>query len=175
MKKYILTMVASTMAISSFAFNFNEDNLKVDANIKAQINPIIVQEINVNIEEVEELENIKQDSDNEIISVINEQMQIAMREIKRNANFRKNIFTRSFVEEQKIQKQRYENMIRWNVPTRIYEYVEANFDLSKVQNPWAACVHNNSETLVELRFNYLSNYIIVYFDYKDKSIKHIIN
>lgn len=176
MKKHILTIIACMTAVSAFAFDFDKNKIEINANIKSEIKTVLTQNINTDIKKDYKyhVKGSKQNPDNKIIKLIREQMQIALQEIKRNTKFRKNIFTRSFVEEQEIQKQRYENMLKWDVPSQIYEYIERNFDLNKIQNLLAVCTHHD-QTIIEVRFNYLSNYVIVYFDYKDKSIKHIIN
>ena len=176
MKKYILTIITGVMALPLFAFNFNENNFTIDSNIKAEIRTAITQEVNTAISENTECNDTSKDSDNEIIVAINKQMEIAMRDINRNLKFRRNIFTHDFIEEQKIQKQRYENMVKWDIPTQIYEYIGLNFDLAKVKDIMASCVYRN-ETLVVVRFNCASKHIIVSYDYNSKQdpITHIVN
>ena len=177
MKKYILTIIMCCVVILPvWAFNFNENNFELDTNIKAKIETTITQEVNTAISENTEYKDISKDSDNEIIETINKQMQIAIRDISRNLNFRKNIFTRSFIEEQKIQKQRYEDMIKWDIPTQIYEYIGLNFDLAKVKDVMASCIYRN-ETMIVVRFNYATKHIIVYYDYNSKQdpITYIVN
>jgi hypothetical protein len=176
MKKYILIIIAGIMALPLFAFNFNDNEFEIDTNIKTEIEAVISQEVNTVITENTEYETSFRNSDNEIIAAINKQMQIAMQDINRSLKFRKNIFTRSLVEEQKIQKQRYEDMLKWDVPGQIYEYIRLNFDLYKVKDIMASCVYHN-ETLVVVRFNYASSHVIVYYDYNSKQepITHIVN
>ncbi len=176
MKKYILIIVAGIMALPLFAFNFNNNEFEIDSKIKTEIETAITQEVNTVITENTEYKTSFRNSDNEIIAAINEQMQIAMQSINRSLKFRKNIFTRDFVEEQEIQKQRYENMIKWDIPGQIYEYIRLNFDLYQVKDVIASCVYRN-ETLVIVRFNYASSHVIVYYDYNSKQdpITHIVN
>ena len=176
MKKYILTIITGVMTLPLFAFNFNDNEFKIDANIKAEIKTAITQEINTAISENTEYKATSKDSDNEIVAAIEEQIQIAMRSINRSLRFRKNIFTRDFVEEQEVQKQRYENIIKWDIPGQIYEYIRLNFDLYKVKDVMASCVYHN-ETLVIVRFNYASSHVIVYYDYNSKQdpITYIVN
>ena len=169
-------MITFAIASSAFAFDFNKDNLKTDSDIKAEIITIIDQEISAVTEESIKIKDKGQNPDNEIIKAIKKEMQFTMQQIDRNTKLRKNIFTRSFVEEQKAQKERYQNMIKWGVPTQLYKYIEKNFDLSKVKKIWVVCIYHN-ETMVEVRFPYLSNHVVVYYNYNNKEtpIKHIIS
>ena len=171
MKRYILTLLAIGMVLPAFAFDFNRDKLEIDAGIKAGITSII----NEKAEETIRMIGDKRNSDNEIVSAIKEEMGLAMRQIERNTKLRKNIFTRSFVKEQQIQKERYQNMLKWDIPSQIYEYIEINFDLSKMQNPTVVCMYHN-ETGIEVRFTYKSHYVMVSYNYnkQGKNITHII-
>ena len=164
------------MVLPAFAFDFSKDNLEIDANLKAEIAPIINEKANTVAEENIQITNVAQNQDNEIISAIKAEMGSALRQINRNTKLRKNIFTRSFVQEQQVQKERYQDMIRQDVPTQIYEYIEMNFDLPQIKNPWATCIYHN-ETIVEVRFTFAQHYVIVYYDYNDEQnhIKHIVD
>ena len=167
MKKYILTLLAICLALPVFAFNFVEGNFLIDAELEKEINS----KINVSVnEEFTKLKEAKEkEPQPEIVSLIWEQMNFAMSNINRNTKMRKNILIRNFVEEQEIQKQRYENMMDWDVPNQLYMYIALNYDIAKVENPMAACVYKN-ETIVEVRFNYCDKHIIVYYDYKYANI-----
>lgn len=176
MKKYILTLAVFAILSPAFASEFNVENLKLDANIKSEIETTLTQKINTLAKENIKAKDIEQNSDNEIIKAIKKEMEFTLKQINRNTKLRKNIFTRGFVEEQQMQQQRYEDMLKWDVPTQIYEYIEMNFDLNKVQNPWAICIYHN-ETILELRFTFDSHYVVIYYDYNDEQnhIKHIID
>lgn len=176
MKKYILTIITCTMTLPLLAFNFNGDKFEIDSNIKTEINDALVGEINTVTRENKEIKL----TDNEIVSAIKKEMNSAIKEIKRNCNLRKNIFTRGYVEEQKIQKQRYENMLKWDVPTQLFNYIKANFDLNRIDRVQVVCVHHD-ETIVEVRFTLPGRYVIAYYDYnykvkqKNSPITHIMD
>ena len=177
MKKYVLTIITCAAALPLFSFNFNEDNLVINADIKAGINAEIVQEINANIKENKEIKI----TDNNIVSAIKEEMQAALKEIKRNCNLRKNIFTRGFVEEQKIQKERYDEMLKSGVPYQIFNYIKAHFDLNRMDKIQVVCIHHD-ETIIEVRFTFPGKYAVVYYDYNYKNrrgqtspLRHIIS
>ena len=174
MKKLITTLMVTAVSVPIFAFDF--DNLKINADINTEINSFVNQEINKVAEESAQVKSAEQNQDNEIVIAIKEKMQEALEEINRNTKLRRNIFTRSFIEEQKVQKRRYQNMIRQDVPTQIYEYIEMNFDLPQIKNLWVVCIHHN-ETIVEVRFTFASHYAIVYYDYNDEQnhIKQIVD
>lgn len=172
MKKYILIIITCAVTLPLFAFDFDLDSFEIDTNIRTEINTALAQELNTSVKWNKETKT----TDNEIISNIKAEMAFALRQIKRNCGLRKNIFTRGFVKEQESQKQKYENMVKWDIPTQIYEYIGLNFDLAKVKDIMASCVYRN-ETLVVVRFNYASKHIIVSYDYNSKQdpITHIVN
>lgn len=178
MKKYILTSLVIFATLPLFAFNFVEGNFAVNTELKQEIN----NKLNVSLEE--EISKIKKAKAEEpqpkIVSLIWEQMNFAMNNINRNTKLRKNILIRHFVEEQEIQKQRYENMMDWDVPNQLYKHIALNYDIAKVEHPMAACVYKD-ETIVEVRFSYCGKHVIVYYDYKyanihsEPTIREIIN
>ena len=176
MKKYILTIIACTIALPLFAFDFNLDNFEIDTNIKAEINSALAQEINTPVKWNKEAKA----TDNEIVSNIKKEMAFALRQIKRNCGLRKNIFTRGFVKEQESQKQKYENMLKWDIPSQLFNYIETNFDLSRIDRVQVVCIYHN-ETIIEVRLSLPGKYAVVYYDYgyKDKQqktpITHIID
>ena len=178
MKKYILTSLVIFATLPLFAFNFVEGNFAVNTELKQEIN----NKLNVSLEEeIAKIKKAKAEKPQpKIVSLIWEQMNFAMEHINRNAKMRKNVLIRHFVEEQQIQKQRYENMMDWDVPNQLYQYIALNYDMAKVKNPFAACVYKD-ETIVEVRFSYCDKFIIVYYDYKyvnipgEPTIREIIN
>ena len=183
MKKYILTLFVAFAALPLFAFNFIEGNFAVDAELKKEINNKITVSLNEEIikaGKAKRAKQVKKESQPEIVSLIWEKMNFAMANINRNANLRKNILVRHFVEEQKIQQQRYENMMEWDVPNQLYMHIALNYDIAKVENPMAACIYKD-ETIVEVRFSYYGKHVIVYYDYKyintpgESPIREIIN
>ena len=174
MKKHILTFAVTLLSLSAFAFDFNNGNLELNAELEKEI----ANKINSSV--AEEISKNTKEKEPEIVSLILEQMNFAMDRIKSNTKLRKNIFTRSLVEEQEIQKQRYQNMLEWDVPHQLYLYVALNYDIAKVKNPMAACVYKN-ETIVEVRFDYCDTHVIVYYDYKyvnipgESAIREVVN
>ena len=178
MKKYILTLFVAFAALPLFAFNFIEGNFAVDAELKKEISNKINVSLNEELIKVKQVQEEKQQP--EIVSLIWEKMNFAMSNINRNVKMRKNILIRNFVEEQKIQKQRYQNMMDWDVPNQLYEHIALNYDIAKVEHPIAACVYKD-ETIVEVRFSYCGKHVIVYYDYKyvnipgESPIREIIN
>ena len=176
MKKYILTFAVTLLSLSAFAFDFYNGNFEVNTELEKEI----TSKINSSVEEeISKNRKIKR-QEPEIVSLIREQMNYAMDRIKSNTKARKNIFTRAFVEEQEIQKQRYQNMLEWDVPNQLYMYIALNYDIAKVKNPMAACVYKD-ETIVEVRFDYCDKHIIVYYDYKylnvpgEDAIREVVN
>lgn len=178
MKKYIFTSLVISASLPLFAFNFIEGNFTVDAELKKEISNKINVSLNEELIKVKQVQEEKQQP--EIVSLIWEKMNFAMSNINRNVKMRKNILIRNFVEEQKIQKQRYQNMMEWDVPNQLYEYIALNYDIAKVKNPIAACIYKD-ETIVEVRFSYCGKHVIVYYDYKyanipsEPTIREIIN
>ena len=168
MKKYVLTIITVATALPLFAFNFNEDNFEINTDIKAEINAVINKELETAVKE-KEIKTKQQNRDNKIIAAIEKEMKTALKSIKRNSKLRRNMFTRSFVEEQKMQKQKYENMLNQNVPTQIFMYMAEKFDLSKMQRFQVICIYHD-DTIIEVRFAYPGKAIVVYYDYnyKDK-------
>ena len=175
MKKYILTLLVICTALTVFAFDFNTSVIEVNAELRKEV----ADKINTVLEKEIAKNNIPEPQP-EIVSLIWEQMNFAMSNIKRNVKMRKTVLTRRFVEEQEIQKQRYENMMDWDIPNQLYMYVALNYDIAKVKNPMAACVYKD-ETIVEVRFDYCDKHIIVYYDYKyenmlgESTIREVIN
>ncbi len=104
--------------------------------------------------------------DNEITSAIKQEIKFALKNINRNVKLRKRFPNRKFVEEQEIQKQRYENMVKWDIPSKIYTYIKDNFDLQRVEHVNVACKYVN-ETGVEVRFSYNTTSIIVFYNYTE--------
>lgn len=178
MKKYIFTSLVISASLPLFAFNFIEGNFTVDAELKKEISNKINVSLNEELIKVKQVQEEKQQP--EIVSLIWEKMNFAMSNINRNVKMRKNILIRNFVEEQKIQKQRYQNMMEWDVPNQLYMHIALNYDIAKVKNPIAACIYKD-ETIVEVRFSYCGKHVIVYYDYKyanipgEPTIREIIN
>lgn len=166
MKKCLLTIISCAAVLPLFAFDFNEGNIKIDANIKAGINAQIAQSINNAVKENVQNKTQVQMPDNKIISAIKEEMKFALKNINRNVKLRKKFPNRKFVEEQKIQKQRYTNMDKWNIPSKIYTYIENNFDVRKVEYINVICKYVN-ETGIDIRFSYEKQGVRVSYTYTD--------
>lgn len=164
MKKYVLTIITCAATLPLFAFNFNMDNIEIDANIKAEISTAVKENINYQSKMKE------QNPDDEIIAAIRDEINTTFKQIKRNCKYRSNIFTHDFVKDQKVQKQKYEDMIKnLNVHAQIFTYMAGNFDLGKVKDIKVNCIHHD-ETIIEVHFTYCGKDIVVYYDYnyKDK-------
>ena len=174
MKKLIITLIITAAAAPIFAFDFNSNNLVINSEIKSEIQKTLLQEVKSEVlgNILYQNNNSGQESKPEVVTLISEKMKLALQEITRNTKMRRNIFTSSFITEQKIQKYRYSDMLRYNVPLKIYKYVVSNFDLDKIKNPNVICIHHE-ETMIEFRFQYLSHFVVVYYDYnyKNKPIK----
>ena len=167
MKKTIITLITCTMALPVFAFNF-DNKFEIDANIKAQINDVISKEVKTAAEEnaLRGVGNLAQNSDNNIVFEINKSMDLVIRDINRNANLRKRVTTKNFVEEQKVQKQRYENMRKWDIPSKIFTYIKTNFDLQKVHHVTAVCKYIG-ETAIDVHFAVDMKGVIVTYHYTE--------
>ena len=96
-----------------------------------------------------------------------------MKNITRNAKLRKRIPIRDFVEEQKIQKQRYENMQKWKISSKIFTYIKTKFDLKKVHNVSAVCKYVG-ETAIDVHFLFDRNGVIVTYHYTETPWKPAI-
>ena len=115
----------------------------------------------------------------EILSAIWEEFNLAKKHIERNSQMRNRFPNRKFIQEQKLQKQRYENMANWNIPEKILEYIKTNFDLQKVEHVKAICKYVN-ETGIDVRFTYgIGESVLVTYTYTDTywkpSITHKIS
>ena len=166
MKKLTLILIAGIISAPLFAFNFTEANFEIDSEIKTQINTVIADEVNNII-----IERGPQQSgsytEGVILAAIKEEFKLAQKHIERNSNMRNRFPNKQFIEEQKLQKQRYANMDKWNIPAKILAYIKANFDLQKMKNIRAVCKYVN-ETGIDVRFIYGSDEgIIVSYTYTE--------
>ena len=89
----------------------------------------------------------------EILSAISEEIELARKHVERNANMRNRFPNRQFIKEQKAQKERYENIVKWNIPEKILSYIKAKFNLQKITDVHAICRYVN-ETTISVRFSY---------------------
>jgi len=173
MKKYILAITTCTLALPLFAFNFNAENLEIDTNIKAKLNAIITKEIS----SIKQNAAVTNNTDNEILTAIQEKLEITLKNIERNSHFRKKFPNGKFVREQKIQKQKFENMKEWNIPSKIYDYIVNNFDVRKIKNVEVICSYIN-KTGIDVHFSYETDKIEVSYIYTENywapSISHTI-
>ncbi len=176
MKKYVLTLITCAMALPLFSFNFDNVNFEIDADIKADLNSIILQEVKITAKESKKFQMKKnqQKPSNKIVTAVTKEMEFALKQINRNVKMRKNIFTRNFVEQQKTQKQKYENMLAENVPYQIFNYIASKFDIDKIKNLHVSCWYND-DTLVEVKFHIADKLITIYYDYNYKNKKGIIS
>ena len=165
MKKYLLTIITVGLTLPVFAANF-EENFLINADFKKEIAAPIISSLEQAI--MLNNGNTKQESGHKIVKMIREEMEQTLKQIKRNTKLRKNIFTHNFVEEQKIQKQKYENMLNENVPYQIFNYIAGKFNLNKIENTNVICRYTN-DTLIEVRFDYLNEFVVVYYDYDYKN------
>lgn len=178
MKKLTLILIVATLSAPLFAFDFNEGNFEIDSEIKTQINAAISGEVN-NIVIEKGQQQSKSYIEDEILLLITQELQRAQKHVERNSQMRNRFPNKQFIREQKLQKQRYENMFMWNIPEKILEYIKANFDLQKVEHVKAICKYVN-ETGIDVRFTYgIGESMVVSYTYTDTywkpSITHKIS
>ena len=162
MKKLTLILIATAISAPLFAFDFNDSNFEINSEIKTQLNTMIAQ---VMKDTVKENQQSRSYVETEILSAIWEEFNLAKKHIERNSQMRNRFPNRKFIQEQKLQKQRYENM--------------ANFDLQKVEHVKAICKYVN-ETGIDVRFTYgIGESVLVTYTYTDTywkpSITHKIS
>ncbi|MCR5504442.1 MAG: hypothetical protein K6E94_02590 [Elusimicrobiaceae bacterium] len=160
-KKIILTSFAVAFATPSFAFNFYDGKFLIDTELKKEISEQIInsfQENNLAIK------TVKQKQEPEILAQIREEMEHTKTIIERYTSFRKNVMTRAFIDGQKEQKIAYEQMLYWDVPAQIYDYINKNFDIKKMQKININCRYTNS-TAIEVSFNYEGKKVNVIYAY----------
>ena len=176
MKKLTLILIATAISAPLFAFDFNDSNFEINSEIKTQLNTMIAQ---VMKDTVKENQQSRSYVETEILSAIWEEFNLAKKHIERNSQMRNRFPNRKFIQEQKLQKQRYENMANWNIPEKILEYIKTNFDLQKVEHVKAICKYVN-ETGIDVRFTYgIGESVLVTYTYTDTywkpSITHKIS
>ncbi len=162
-KKLILTLFAAAFVLPAFAFNFDDGKFLIDTELKKEISEQIInsfQENNLAIKAV------KQKQEPEILAQIREEMEHTKTIIERNAGLRKNVMTRAFIDGQKEQKIAYEQMLYWDVPAQIYDYINKNFDIAKIQKVKINCKYKNS-TAIEISFVYEEKKINVIYSYDE--------
>ena len=162
-KKLILTLFAAAFVSPAFAFNFDDGKFLSDAELKKEISKQLInsfQENNLAIR------NIKQKQEPELLAQIREEMEHTKTIIERNSGFRKNVMTRAFIDGQKEQKIAYEQMLYWDVPAQIYDYINKNFDITKMQKININCRYINS-TAIEISFDYKDKKVNVIYAYDE--------
>lgn len=175
MKKYILTMITCAATLPMFAFNFNGGNFKIDTEIKTQINTTVLRETDL-IAQTKSKQKVKESKQyvaEEILHAIEAEIRLARKHIERNANMRDRFPNHKFIQEQKIQKQRYDNIVKWNIPSKILAYIETNFDLQQIKNIKVICKYVN-ETVIEVRFSYNMASFAVDYTYTETPQKPLI-
>ena len=162
-KKIILTSFAVAFATPTFAFNFDDGKFLIDTELKKEISEQIISSFQANNLPIRK---IKQKQEPEIIAQIREEMEHTKTIIERYTSFRKNVMTRAFIDGQKEQKIAYEQMLYWDVPAQIYDYINRNFDIAKIQKVKINCKYKNS-TAIEISFVYEEKKINVIYSYDE--------
>ena len=161
MKKYILTLFAAGITLPLFAFDFNNGNFEINTGIKAEIKPVMEQEI-INVAR----ENKIQYAEYQIISEIRNEMKTVKKTIDRNANMRNRFPNKKFIKEQKEQQIRYENMAKWDIPTKIFDYIKENFNLQHISFVRVVCTYVNN-TAIDVHFSYDNKGAVVTYTYTE--------
>lgn len=172
MKKLLIILITAMISSSSLAFNFDKESFEIDSEIKTQINTVIVDELNNTI-----TGNGQQQSssyiENEILSTIMRELRSAQKHIERNSKMRNRFPNRKFIQEQKLQKQRYEDIINWQIPQKISDYIKKNFDFNKISFVTVICRYVN-ETTIEVHFSHGFDGVVVTYVYTEKPWEPLI-
>ncbi|MBO4707163.1 MAG: hypothetical protein J5594_01200 [Elusimicrobiaceae bacterium] len=169
MKKLLIILVTVIIALPAIALNFNKENLEIDEAVKTEISATIREELNNIVQKdiSQEKDTLtKYRPDDKITLAINNQIRTTRKIIENNCNMRNRFPNKKFIKEQKIQKQRYENIVKWQIPLKISDYIKDNFDFDKILWVTALC-KNVNETSIEVRFLYNSSSIIVTYTYTE--------
>ena len=169
MKKLILILIAGIVSAPLFAFDFNTGNFDINSSIKAEINSVVEQEVNTVIRKIPAFKknNAGKKSEHPILSEIRQAMENEKKNIDRNIRTRRvSPINKIFKEQQLVQQHRFENMMEWNVPTKIFNYIDANFDVHLIKNIKVICTHVNG-TIIEVRFPYNGESVKVFYTYTD--------
>lgn len=161
MKKLLITLIASTICIPLFAFDFNNENFEVDLTVKTELNTLIEQEVSVALRE----DPIKYLADS-ITLQIEHAIRDTKKNIDRNANMRNRFPNKKFIAEQKEQQIKYENITKWNIPEKISNYIKENFDLQRVTFVRVVCTHVNN-TAIDVHFSYNRKGALVTYTYTE--------
>jgi len=167
MKKLLTIIIAALISAPVFAFNFNSENFEIDTNIRAEINRAIEQNINDVIQETyNQHNNVSQQycPDDDITLAIKDHLNFVMKRIDSNCGLRTRWSpTRRFVKEQEIQKQRYANIVKWNIPYKISDYIKSKYNLQEIGFIRVVCEYTNGKTSIQVHFKHnLENVIITY-------------
>lgn len=173
MKKYALTIITVGLTLPLFAFNFNNENFEINADIKTEISSILEQEIDATAKEKTE-----RYADCSITLQIRCAMEYVKKNIDRNAGMRNRFPNKQFIKEQKKQQVRYENMAKWDIPNKIFEYIKKNFDLERISFVRVVCTYVN-DTAIDVHFLYDRKGAVVTYTYTETpwnpSITHTIS
>ncbi len=160
MKKYILAVLGVIMVLPLSAFDL-EYNLLIDTELRKEISNQIIVSVQNQIKQAPK-KHIKHKEEPELLVLIRAKMDETMQRICKYTSFRKNVMTNAFIEGQKNQKIAYEQMLYWDVPAQIFDYINNKFDVTQIKNVYINCRYTN-KTAIEVKFNYLGkNYIVVY-------------
>ena len=169
MKKLSAVVSALLISVQVFAFNFVDGNFNIDDAVNAGIKTAITQGVNNVVEE----NNLKAQNgpgqyqpEDKITLRIKEQMRYVKKQIDRNCNLRNRFPNKQFIAEQKVQAERYDNIVKWNIPLKISNYIRENFDFEKIEFVRALYSYVN-ETTIEVRFSVGYTNVAVLYTYTE--------
>ena len=161
MKKYILTLTLLFAALSSFAFSANLDNFNIDKDLEKEINNIIIAAVS---QEEKQYFAAQARNENPLLTLIKKEMRHTRKTLRRRPKLRSNVFTNKLVAKKNAQKKAYKQMINWGVPQQLFDYIDGNFYLAKVENPEVVCKYVD-DIKVEVHFTYCGEKFTVVYNY----------
>lgn len=180
MKKLSAAVTALLISVQVFAFNFIDGNFDINTVVNESTKAALTQGINNAVQEnILQNQKVPQhfQSEDKITLPIKQHMAFVKRDIERNCNLRYRFPNKKFIDEQKIQRERYKNIEKWQIPTKISTYIKNNFEFEKIHNVTAICKSVN-ETTIEVCFTVDRTSVSVLYTYTETpqqpSITHTI-
>jgi len=181
MKKLLSAATALLISTQVFAFNFIDGSFNINTVVNEKTKATLTQGINNAVQE-NMLQNQKVQqhfqSEDKITLAIKQHMAFVKKDIERNCNMRYRFPNKKFIDEQRIQRERYANIEKWQIPTKISTYIKNNFEFEKIHNVKAICRSVN-ETTIEVHFTVDRTNVSVLYTYtetpQNPSITHKIS